>query len=108
MRKINQIIFSDLSSNEKLIFTLTEFHDRYQIDETLFLEMLEEGLIEPQKQEVEDLYFDIQSLQRLQAALRLHRDLRVNIPGAVLALELMDELEDLRKELSILQRHFEK
>jgi hypothetical protein len=29
----------------------------------------------------------------------------VNIPGAVLALELLDELEQIRDELQILKRH---
>ena len=32
-------------------------------------------------------------------ALRLQRDLEINLPGVALALELMEELERLRREL---------
>jgi chaperone modulatory protein CbpM len=38
-------------------------------------------------------------LRRARTALRLQRDLEINLPGVALALELMEELERLRREL---------
>jgi chaperone modulatory protein CbpM len=32
---------------------------------------------------------------------RLQRDLEINLPGVALALELMEEIEELRRELKV-------
>ncbi len=39
------------------------------------------------------------SLHRAHAALRLQRDLEINLAGVALALELLDEIESLRMRL---------
>jgi chaperone modulatory protein CbpM len=41
---------------------------------------------------------------RVRSALRLQRDLGVNLAGIALALDLMEELEDLRSQLKITGR----
>ncbi|MBP1152859.1 hypothetical protein JOD69_004728 [Methylocaldum sp. RMAD-M] len=41
--------------------------------------------------------FNTAALRRLQTALHLQRDLGVNLPGAALALDLLEELEALRR-----------
>lgn len=41
--------------------------------------------------------FDGLAVVRVQRVVRLQRDLGVNLPGAALALELLDELENLRR-----------
>jgi len=43
-------------------------------------------------------------LLRVQTTLRLQRDLEVNLAGAVLALELLDEIKQLRQQVAFLQR----
>ncbi len=42
-------------------------------------------------------------LVRVRSALRLHRDLGVNLAGIALALDLMEELENLRSQLKIMR-----
>ena len=37
---------------------------------------------------------------RARTALRLQRDLEINLPGVALALELLEELDRLRRELA--------
>jgi chaperone modulatory protein CbpM len=49
--------------------------------------------------------FDLDHLNRIKTALRLQRDLEVNMAGAALILDLLDELHDLRARADILERH---
>ncbi|WP_319000257.1 chaperone modulator CbpM [Methylophaga pinxianii] len=68
-------------------------------------EMIEYGVIEPlfSSNKEEPIYFSSSSLMRVNTAIRLCRDLEVNIAGAALAIELLDEIKLLRKNLNNLQ-----
>ena len=66
------------------------------ISAELALEMIDEGLVCPQGAAPVQWRFSARELHRVQAALRLQRDLGVNIPGCALALDLIEELERLR------------
>jgi chaperone modulatory protein CbpM len=61
--------------------------------------LVEEGIIEPSGKEISSWRFSGTTLVRVRSALRLQRDLGVNLAGIGLALELMDELEHLRLQL---------
>jgi chaperone modulatory protein CbpM len=65
------------------------------------ISLVEEGIIEPEGKEIHCWRFSGANLVRVRAALRLQRDLGVNLPGIGLALDLMDELENLRVQLKI-------
>ncbi|UPH44609.1 chaperone modulator CbpM [Methylophaga pinxianii] len=67
--------------------------------------MIEYGVIEPlfSSNKEEPIYFSSSSLMRVNTAIRLCRDLEVNIAGAALAIELLDEIKLLRKNLNNLQ-----
>ncbi len=61
--------------------------------------LVEESIIEPQGDEIHLWRFSGASLVRVSSALRLQRDLGVNLPGIALALDLMEELKNLRAQL---------
>ncbi|MDH4124916.1 MAG: chaperone modulator CbpM [Gammaproteobacteria bacterium] len=63
------------------------------------LELVNEGILEPQARERDEWYFSAISLPVAQAAQRLERDLGVNIAGVALALELLEEIRFLRAQL---------
>jgi chaperone modulatory protein CbpM len=107
MRHITQIILSDALNEETLTFTLAEFSEQYDVQEKMLFEMLEHSLIEPQELTAEGLYIDVRALRRMQSAVRLQRDLDINLPGIALVLELVEQLEHVRGELEILQRHID-
>jgi len=65
------------------------------------ISLVEEGIIEPQGKEIHYWQFSGVNLVRVRSALRLQRDLGVNLAGIGLALDLMDELENLRGQLNI-------
>lgn len=63
------------------------------------ISLVEESIIEPQGNEVHVWRFSGASLVRVRSALRLQRDLGVNLAGIALALDLLEELENLRSQL---------
>ncbi len=63
----------------------------------LVLEMIAEGLLCPQEKAPEEWSFTAIEIKRVQITIRLQRDLRINLPGCALALELLEELEELRQ-----------
>lgn len=62
-------------------------------------EMVNEGVLVPEGTSPETWRFSAVAIKRIQVTLRLQRDLRVNLPGAALALDLLDELEELRAKV---------
>ena len=69
-------------------------------DAELIREMVAEGIISPEccraDDAPEDWRFTLLAVHRVQTVTRLTRDLRINLPGCALVLELLDELAALR------------
>jgi chaperone modulatory protein CbpM len=69
----------------------------------LVLQLLEHGVLEARDAQRNTAprtqVFVGASLRRTRVALRLIRDLEVNAPGAALAVELLDEISRLQREL---------
>jgi chaperone modulatory protein CbpM len=65
------------------------------------ISLVEEGIIEPDGREIRLWRFSDLSLVRVRSALRLQRDLGVNLAGIGLALDLMEQLETLRAQLNV-------
>jgi chaperone modulatory protein CbpM len=82
--------------DERVTFTLSELSEVCGVKRELVVQMVEEGVIEPAREEDPEWLFHGSSLVRAQTALRLVRDLGVNWPGAALALDLLEELERLQ------------
>lgn len=66
--------------------------------------LVEEGVLEPRGRGMGRWRFSATSLRRVQVVRRLQQDLDVNLSGAALALELMEEIRALRARLIALQR----
>ena len=63
------------------------------------VELVNEGVLAPTGVAPDFLVFTGVHLHRARIALRLQNDLGVNLAGAALALELLDELDQLRARL---------
>ena len=63
----------------------------------LILEMVDEGLLNPRGTMPGEWYFSAIEIKRVQTTIRLQRDLRINLPGCALVLQLLEELEELRR-----------
>jgi chaperone modulatory protein CbpM len=71
------------------------------VDRTAIVELVEEGVLTMIEVEASEWRFPGAALRRARTAMRLQRDLEINLPGVALALELMEQLDRLRRELEI-------
>jgi chaperone modulatory protein CbpM len=84
---------------EDVELTLAELCRTCQLPAERVCELVTEGVIEPQGREPDVWVFRWTSIRRVRCALRLERDLGVNLAGAALALDLLEELGRLRVRL---------
>lgn len=68
------------------------------------LALVDEGVIEPTAREPGSWRFHMVCIRRVRWAYRLNRDLGINLAGAALAVELLEEIEQLRARLRRLER----
>jgi chaperone modulatory protein CbpM len=69
------------------------------------LALVDEGVIEPADREPGHWRFHSVCIRRVRCAYRLNRDLGVNLAGAALAVELLEEIDQLRARLRLLERN---
>lgn len=65
------------------------------------INLVEEAIIEPQGEDLTCWRFSGESIVRVRSALRLQRDLGLNLAGIGLVLELRRELEALRHQVEL-------
>lgn len=92
--------------DETIELTLNDMAQRCAVETRIVIEMVEEGVLEPQGQRPEEWQFRGPDLIRLRRALRLQQDLEVNLPGIALTMDLLEELEELRARIRMLERPF--
>lgn len=63
------------------------------------IKLVEHGVLQPRGSSPGQWEFAGQDLLRTKRAMRLQRDLAVNLAGAALTLDLLDEIESLRRRL---------
>lgn len=67
-------------------------------------EMIDEGIISPAGDKPSNWCFGATEIKRIQITLRLQQDLRINLAGAALALDLLEQLEEMKEALTRYQR----
>ncbi|MBI42405.1 chaperone modulator CbpM [Marinobacter lutaoensis] len=82
-------------------FTLREVCERGDCHAEFVIELVDYGIISPVEEgaEAAQWRFDVAALNRLRKALRLQRDLKINLPGLAMSLDLLDELQEMRREV---------
>jgi chaperone modulatory protein CbpM len=84
---------------ESAVLTVKDLSRMCAVDERHIVEFVEEGVLNVVEINTSEWHFTGTALRRARLALRLERDLELNLAGVALALELMEELEHLRREL---------
>lgn len=81
--------------------SLTEVSRTCAVQIDFIIDLVEEGVLAPSAgQAPEDWRFSGAQLRQVTVAWRLQRDLGVNLAGAALALQLLDEVETLRAQIN--------
>ncbi len=83
---------------EETEFTLAELAAATGFSAEDILRLVDEGIITPVSETPKPVFAG-QCVPRVRAVVHLRRDLGVNLAGAALALELLDEIEQLRQRL---------
>ncbi len=78
---------------------MTELSRICAVEERYIIEFVEEGVLFPADAQTTVWHFRGDTLPRARRALRLQRDLEINLAGVALAMDLMDEIDRLRREL---------
>jgi len=81
--------------------TIVELAEAVSTPEDLIMAWVSEGVLSPAGATPQDWRFSGNSLQRAKTAARLMHDLELNLPGVALALNLLDELDQLRNQLHL-------
>jgi chaperone modulatory protein CbpM len=84
--------------NESAILSIKDLSRMCAVDERHIVEFVEEGVLNVVNVSSE-WRFSGDALRRARLAVRLERDLELNLAGVALAVELLEELAQLRREL---------
>jgi len=99
MNQTNMTSIEGRVVEEQVQLTLVELCQACSAEEEHVLTWVFEGVLEPVGESPQDWRFSGESLRRARLALRLSRDLEINPPGVALALDLLDEIAELRARL---------
>jgi chaperone modulatory protein CbpM len=83
--------------DDSVQFTLSELCAVCSVTEQLVVEIVAEGIVEPAGAEPRQWRFSGIAVARIQRVVRLQQEFEVNLPGAALALDLLEEIERLRR-----------
>lgn len=93
-----------MSSSLIVQMSIHEFCQCAELPQESLLEIVEHGILEPSGPTPEQWQFDASALAIVKRALRLRRELEIEWAGIALALQLLDELEQLRTDNDQLRR----
>jgi chaperone modulatory protein CbpM len=87
---------------EESVITLDELCRHCMVESDEVVTLVREGVLDPVDDSLNwrrtgHWQFHISSVRRVRTVVRLQRDLGVNLPGAALALELLDRIEELQQ-----------
>ncbi len=98
VKQTTDILSGRILENETRL-SLRQLCDACAVHAEYIIELVDEGFIEPSGIEKSHWCFSGITIKRVRKAKRLQRDLGINLAGVALAIELMDELEQLRARL---------
>jgi chaperone modulatory protein CbpM len=84
---------------ESAVLTVRDLSLLCAVEERHIVEYVEEGVLHVAEVSASEWHFTGAALRRTRLALRLERDLELNLAGVALALQLIEELEHLRGKL---------
>lgn len=104
MVKKDLIIVVEESQSDPM--SLEEICLRFGVSPDFIQELLSYDIISTQNASINEYLFQMAELKRIQRAIRLQRDLEVNVAGVAVILDLLEELEELRSRAHMFDKHF--
>lgn len=82
---------------DEVEFSLEELSGACAVEQRFLIELMDEGVIEARSST--EVRFGGEALRRARLALRLQRDLGLNAAGTALAIQLLERIEALERQL---------
>jgi chaperone modulatory protein CbpM len=101
MEQINMELNAQYLSLEEICFAT-------QNPSQTIIEIVNQGIVEPEGSGPETWVFNTQMISVTKRACRLHRDLEIDWSGIALAISLIEELDQLRDENQRLRKRLER
>ena len=86
-------------TDEEESLTIFQICTRCRITPAEIYEMVNEGIIYPEHDNSKAWRFSYNALDRIRKAIRLRRELELNLAGAALSMHLLDKIEELESKL---------
>ena len=83
---------------------MAEFCEATDLSDVYVIEIVEHGILEPQGAQLKDWVFNDYELTLAKRAAKLRRDLDLEWEGVALALDLLEEVQQLRAENLMLKQ----
>lgn len=87
-----------MNDTQKEKLSLTELCEITVVSKEAIIEIVEHGIVEPLGGDPDSWRFDTRMLITTRRAVRLYRDLEIDWSGIAMAINLLDELEELREQ----------
>lgn len=105
---MTQKILNGTLLDEQAELTLSDLCCACSSSAEWIIELVEEGALEPNelkplRHQQTQWRFSVSALQRARTAMRLQRDLGLNLAGIALALDLLDEINTLEVRMRLLK-----
>ena len=85
--------------NENIFYTTNAVCFSHRLTKDTIAEMVSWGIAGPIGNKPEKWLFSQSDYDRIACAVRFGEELNINVPGAALAIELIDELNKIRKRM---------
>lgn len=109
MSNKDSILTVEVMDSDGSTYTLHEVCERGECHAEFVIKLVNYGIIAPVEpaEEARQWLFDVAALARLHKARRLQRDLKMNLPGLAMSLELLDEVQEMRREVARLNQRLQ-
>ncbi len=85
--------------DDSITYDFNELCNVCRVRDQLVYDMISEGMLTPMGDSPKSWKFSAVSIKTIQVTVRLQEDLGVNLPGAALALDLLEKLDELRAKV---------
>ena len=90
--------------SDTLVIGIQELCEAVDLPAAFVIEIVEHGILEPQGRQPDEWLFDSAALSIARRAVKLHHELQLEWDGVALALDLLEELEEVRAENRMLRQ----
>lgn len=104
-KKDLRVVVADYSQPESEWLSLDELCEICDTSADFIDNMIAYAIIHPQGRAPE-LRFSVQEVQRAKKALRLQRDLEINLAGIALAFDLLEKIDAMDREIALIEKHY--